>query len=135
MKARHLAYINIRHKLTGSWLHVHYVMLSGSISHATKNTSKYMKKVGSVASLTLAFIIIQYFIINKGARHFLYFPFFLSFFPASFNDFVLKFLLQSTDMHKIDHTFLFLSFLFFCKIIWRSRRRVALTCSEHYMSE
>ena len=36
-----------------------------------------------------------------------------------FNNFTLKCLLQSMDMHKIDHTFHFLSFLLICKVIWR----------------
>ena len=36
------------------------------------------------------------------------------------NDFALKCLLRSTDMHEIDHTYLFLSFLSFSKVIWGS---------------
>ena len=81
-----------------------------------------MHEGGSVASLTLAFFIIQYFLINKGIS------------VASdikkkkmsclFNNFGLKCLLSSTDMHEIDYTFLFLSFFFsffffFPKVIWR----------------
>ena len=60
-----------------------------------------------MASLTLAFFIIQYFLINKGISV-------TSDIKKSchFNDFGLKCLLRSTDMHEIDYTFLFLSFLF-----------------------
>ena len=64
-----------------------------------------MNRVGSVASLTLAFFIIQYFLINKGIS------------VTSdikkiclFNDFALKCLLRSTDMHEIDYTFFFFFF-------------------------
>ena len=48
-----------------------------------------------------------------------------------------KFLLRSTDVHEIDHTFLFLNFIFFGKVILRRGVCVALTCFEPYkcMSE
>ena len=76
---------------------------------------KCMNRVSSVASLTLAFFIIQYFLINKGIsvtsdikknKNC----------PASLTT-GLKCLLQGTDMHEIDYTFLFLSF-FPPKVIW-----------------
>ena len=39
-----------------------------------------------------------------------------------FNDFGLKCLLRSTDMHEINYTFLFDIFFFsFPKVIWRRR--------------
>ena len=61
-----------------------------------------------MASLTLAFYfyIKQHFLINKGIS--VTSDFF--FFSCLFNDFGLKCLLGSTDMHEIDYTFLFLSF-------------------------
>ena len=67
-----------------------------------KTIQIHEKKVGSVASLTVAFIIRQYFIINKGVCHFLSFPLIFFYFPASFNDFALKFLIQSTDRSHIS---------------------------------
>ena len=68
-----------------------------------------------MTSLTLAFFIIQYFLIIKGISVTSDIKKQLSFL---FNDFGLKYLLRSTDMHEIDYTFLFLS-LFFPKVIWR----------------
>ena len=65
-----------------------------------------MIRVGSVASLTLAFFIIQYFLINKGI--FITSDIYLKKMPCLFNDFGLECLLRSTDMHEIDYTFLFL---------------------------
>ena len=98
---------------------------------------KCMNRIGSVASLTLAFFfIMQYFLINKGIsvtcdmkkrkkekeKK-----------SCLFNDFGLKCLLRSTDVHEIDYTFLFLSFfpfLFYPKVIWRGC--IALTWSDPY---
>ena len=65
--------------------------------------------------------IIQYFLINKGISVTcdIKKKFYLS---CLFNDFGLKCLLRSTDMHEIDYTFLFLLFFsFFPKVIWRGR--------------
>ena len=62
----------------------------------------------------LNFFIIQYFLINEGI--------------SVTTDIkkvgvggggALKCLFRSTDMHEIDHTFPFLSLLFFFKVIWR----------------
>jgi len=82
------------------------------------------------------FFIMQYFLINKGIsvtcdikkrkkekeKK-----------SCLFNDFGLKCLLRSTDVHEIDYTFLFLSFfpfLFYPKVIWRGC--IALTWSDPY---
>ena len=66
-----LVYINIRHKLQGDRNLVNcslcYVIGQGLACYIRhQKNEKCMKKVGSVASLTLAFFIIQYFLINKG---------------------------------------------------------------------
>ena len=53
--------------------------------------------------------IMQYFLINEGIC--VTSCLFCLLLPYLFNGFALKCLLRSTDMHKIDHTFLFLSFL------------------------
>ena len=59
-----------------------------------------------MASLTLAFFIIQYFLINKGISVTSDIKKILS---CLFNDFGLK-CLRSTDTHETDYTFLLLSF-------------------------
>ena len=64
-----------------------------------------------MVSLTLAFFIIQYFLINKGIS--VTSDIKLKKMSCLFNDFGLKCLLRSTDMHEIDYTFLFLSFFLF----------------------
>ena len=46
-------------------LHVHYFTLYVSVKHVTEDTRNAWI-VGSVASLTLAFFVIQYFLINEG---------------------------------------------------------------------
>ena len=69
-----------------------------------------MNRVGSVASLTLAFFIVQYFLINKGISVTSDIKKEMSWL---FNEFGLKCLLRSTDMHEIDYTFLLLSLFFF----------------------
>ena len=68
-----------------------------------------------MASLTLAFFLffIQYFQINKGISVTFDFSFFFFFLSCLFNNFGLKCLLPSTNMHEIDYTFLFLSFFSF----------------------
>ena len=53
--------------------------------------------------------MIQYFLINEGILSFMALKNKLS---CLFNNFALKCLLRSIDMHEINHTFLFLSFLF-----------------------
>ena len=53
--------------------------------------------------------IMQYFLINEGICVTSYL--FCLLLSCLFNGFALKCLLRSIDMHKIDHTFLFLSFL------------------------
>ena len=69
---------------------------------------KGMNRVGSVDSLTLPFLIIQYFLINKGISV----TSDIKKMSCLFNDFGLKCLLRDTDMHEIAYTFLFLSFFF-----------------------
>ena len=64
---------------------------------------KCMNRVGSVASLTLAFFIVQYFLINKGISVTSDIKKEMSWL---FNEFGLKCLLRSTDMHEIGYTFL-----------------------------
>ena len=86
-----------------------------------------------MASLTLAFFIIQYFLINKG----------ISVtsdisnnnkMSCLFNDFGLKYLLRSTDMHKIDYTFFFLIFFIFSQSnLEEEVGCIALTWSELYI--
>ena len=94
-----------------------------------------------MASLTVAFLffIIQYFLINKGIS--------VSCdikkekekeVSSLFNDFGLKCLLRSTDMHEIDYTFLFFSFFSFSflfpKVIWRGWGGcIGLTWSKPYI--
>ena len=65
-----------------------------------------MNRVGSVASLTLARFIIQYFLINEGisvTSDILLIFIFVYLLSCLFNDFSLKCLLGSTDMHELDH--------------------------------
>ena len=62
-----------------------------------------------MASLTLAFFIIQYFLINKRIS---VTSDIKKYCPASLTIFGLKCLLRSTDKHEIDYTFLFLSVFF-----------------------
>ena len=71
-----------------------------------------------MASLILAFFIIQYFLINKEIS--VTSDLKRNIFKKScvFGEFCLKCLLRSTELHQIDYTFLFLSY-FFSKVIWR----------------
>ena len=103
-----LAYITIRNKLTG-WQELNCALcyVIGQCLAPYRRHQKCMNRVGSVASLTLAFFIIQYFLINKGISVTSDIKKKIS---CLFNDFGLKCILRSTDMHEIDYTFLFVSF-------------------------
>ena len=63
-----LVYINVRHKLAGDRNLVNCALcyVIGQCLACYRRHQKCMNTVGSVASLTLAFFIIQYFLINKG---------------------------------------------------------------------
>ena len=63
-----LVYINIRHKLTGdkNLVNCELCYVIGQCDACYRRHQKCMNRVGSVTSLSLAFFIIQYFLINKG---------------------------------------------------------------------
>ena len=69
---------------------------------------KCINRVCSVRSLTLDFFITQYFLINKGIS--VTSDIYFKKLSCLFNDFGLKCLHRSTDMHKIDYTFFSLDF-------------------------
>ena len=128
-------YVNIRHKLTW-WSYVISQWLACYRRH-----QKCLNRVGSVANLTLAFSIIQYFIINEGVSlTFFFFLFWYFFFLLSclFNDFALNFLSEiQTCMKQITHFFCldFVFCFFCCKVIWRRGTNLFCTLYNIYMLE
>ena len=130
------AFINIRHKLTG-WQEpgncsLCYVI--GQCLACYRRHQKCMNRVGSVASLTLVFFIIQYFLINKGIS--VTSDIKICFCPASLTILVENVFFEVQTCTKlITH---FFSLVFFSpppspQVIWRWGGCITLTWSEPYV--
>ena len=123
-----LVYVNIRHKLTGTWLIVHCYVI-GQCLACYRRHQKCMNSRLSGQFDSCLFFIIQYCLINKRISV-------TSDIKKNkivlFNYSGLKGLLRSTDIHKIDYTFLFLIF-FLPQSNLEGGGCTALTWSESYI--